>query len=327
MPNASRVATNDPTLGIIFITVAMTCITVNDMMIKLLSGNYPLHQMVFFRSIIGITVSLALVQMEGGWHILRTDRPWLHLVRGLLLVVANLTFFAALAVLPLGDATALFFVAPLFITLLSIPILREKVGMRRISAVLVGFVGVIIIQQPWGTEEVSGSHRIVLLLPVIAAFTYAAFQILTRRLGVTAKASALAFYIHGTFIIVSVVFWIFASDGRYAQGVDDPSLQFLLRAWRWPDPGDGFLFIALGALSGIIGYSISQAYRSAQAATIAPFEYVAMPLAVFWGWVVWGDLPSFTVFCGITLIIGAGLYVFVREQIRGRGIVEPGPQR
>ena len=327
MPNASRVATNDPTLGIIFIIVAMTCITVNDMMIKLLSGNYPLHQMVFIRSIIGITVSLALVQMEGGWRILRTDRPWLHLVRGLLLVVANLTFFTSLAVIPLGDATALFFVAPLFITLLSILILREKVGMRRISAVLVGFAGVIIVQQPWADEEFGGTHRIVLLLPVIAAFTYAAFQILTRQLGVTAKASALAVYIQGTFIIVSVVFWIVAGDGRYAQGVDDPSLQFLLRAWRWPDPGDGYLFIALGALSGIIGYSISQAYRSAQAATIAPFEYVAMPLAVFWGWIVWGDLPSFTVFCGITLIISAGLYVFVRERIRGHGIVQPGPQR
>ena len=321
MPNASSVATNNPTLGITSIIVAMTCITINDMIIKLLSGDYALHQMVCFRSIIGITVSIGLVQMEGGWHILRTDRPWLHLIRGLLLVIANLTFFAALAVIPLGDATALFFVAPLFITLLSIPILGEKVGVRRLSAVLVGFAGVVTVLQPWSSEDLRVSNRVVLLLPLVAAFTYAASQLLTRRLGVTSKASALAVYIQATFIIVSLAFGAFAGDGRFAEGVDDPSLQFLLRAWRWPEPTDGYLFLALGLLSGIVGYSISQAYRSAQAATIAPFEYIAMPLAILWGWVIWGDLPSATVLFGIILILGAGLYVYIRERIRRPRIV------
>ena len=296
----------------------MTAITINDMLIKLLSGDYPLHQIVFLRSVIGIVFSLALVQLEGGFGILRTDKPLLHLLRGLLMVVANLSFFAALAVLPLADATALFFVAPLFITLLSIPILGEKVGIRRISAVLVGFAGVLVMQQPWASEGLGTGERIVLLLPVLAAFTYALCQIMARRLGATAKASAMAVYIQGTFILVSLGFWAVAGDGRYAVGVDNASLQFLLRAWRWPNEGDALLFLALGALSGVIGYSISQAYRLAQPATVAPFEYIAMPLAVLWGWLLWDYLPSAQILVGITLIMGAGLYVFLREKQRGR---------
>ncbi len=307
-----------PTWGIFFVVLGMTAITVNDMLIKLLSGDYPLHQMIFLRSVIGIVFSLALVQLEGGFNILRTDKPLLHLLRGLLLVVSNLSFFTALAVLPLADTTALFFVAPLFITLLSIPLLGERVGIRRISAVLVGFAGVLVMQQPWSSKGLDTGERLVLLLPVLAAFTYALCQIMARRLGATAKASALAVYIQGTFILISLGFWIIAGDGRYAEGTDNASLQFLLRPWRRPDVDDGLLFLALGVLSGVIGYSISQAYRLAQPATVAPFEYVAMPLAVLWGWLIWDYLPSAQILVGIILIMGAGLYVFLRERQRGR---------
>ncbi|MDP6255133.1 MAG: DMT family transporter, partial [Alphaproteobacteria bacterium] len=151
-----------------------------------------------------------------------------------------------------------------------------------------------------------------------AAFTYALCQIMSRRLGATAKASALAVYIQGTFILISLGFWIIAGDGRYAEGTDNASLQFLLRPWRRPDVDDGLLFLALGVLSGVIGYSISQAYRLAQPATVAPFEYVAMPLAVLWGWLIWDYLPSAQILVGIILIMGAGLYVFLRERQRGR---------
>ena len=307
-----------PTWGIFFVVLGMTAITVNDMLIKLLSGDYPLHQMIFLRSVIGIVFSLALVQLEGGFNILRTDKPLLHLLRGRLLVVSNLSFFTALAVLPLADTTALFFVAPLFITLLSIPLLGERVGIRRISAVLVGFAGVLVMQQPWSSKGLDTGERLVLLLPVLAAFTYALCQIMARRLGATAKASALAVYIQGTFILISLGFWIIAGDGRYAEGTDNASLQFLLRPWRRPDVDDGLLFLALGVLSGVIGYSISQAYRLAQPATVAPFEYVAMPLAVLWGWLIWDYLPSAQILVGIILIMGAGLYVFLRERQRGR---------
>src|SRR6056297_986197 len=97
-------AQNRPGLGIFFIVLGVLAISINDMLIKALSGGYPLHEMVFFRSSIGIVFSLMLVQLEGGWRILKTDTPWLHLLRGLLIVISNMTFFGALAMLPLADA-------------------------------------------------------------------------------------------------------------------------------------------------------------------------------------------------------------------------------
>jgi S-adenosylmethionine uptake transporter len=311
------------TAGIWFILAGMTAISMNDMLIKQLSGGYPLHQLVFTRSAIGLMLTLVLVQMEGGWTILKTTRPGLHLVRALMIVVSNMTFFSAIAVLPLAETTALFFAAPLFITLLSIPFLGEKVGPMRMSAVLIGFIGVLIMQRPWQSLDGSDANRLVLLLPVISALTYAVNQVMTRKLGITSKASALAVYIQVTFIIVSAGFFLVAGDGRFAVGAQNGALEFLLRAWVWPASGDWKFFLGLGVLSATVGYCLSQAYRLSDAATVAPFEYIGLPLAVFWGFMVFGEWPDLPIFIGILLIMGAGLFVFLRERALSKRITRP----
>jgi S-adenosylmethionine uptake transporter len=315
---------NNATIGILFVLAGVFFISINDMLIKQLSGGYPLHQMVFTRSIIGIMFSLIFVQMEGGWRILRTNQPGLHVLRGLLIVTSNMTFFVALAAIPLADATALFFAAPLFITLLSIPILGEKVGPLRLGAVIFGFLGVVIMQRPWEGVDTLGTSRLILLLPVVAALTYALNQLLTRKLGVKSKASALAVYIQGTFVVVSIGFYIIAGDGRFAEGSENSSVQFLLRAWIWPAQSDFWLFGFLGLASAVIGYALSQAYRMADAATVAPFEYIGLPLAVFWGWFIFSELPVWEVWMGIAMILASGVFVYIREAqkkstlVRGR---------
>lgn len=324
---ANNPARNNPTTAIAFILIGMICISFNDTMIKQLSGAYPLHEMVFVRSVIGILVSLLIVQFEGGFTILRTSTPFLHLLRGLLVVFANMSYFTALAVLPLADATALFFVAPLFITLLSIPLLGEQVGWRRISACLVGFAGVLVMVRPGGNIAEQVDTWLVLLLPVIAAMAYALMQIMTRRLGITSKPSAMAVYIQLTFITVAAGFGLVAGDGRFAEGLTDESLIFLLRAWEWPAEGDRWLFLALGVNSGAIGYSLSKAYASADAATVAPFEYVALPLAILWGWSLWGEVPGPSTLIGIALIVASGLYVFLRERVRNAPVAANRPYR
>ncbi len=317
MPDAPH---NRSAAAIAFILVGMAAISINDMLIKQLSGGYPLHQMVFIRSAIGLIFGLALVQFEGGWSVLKTNRPWLHILRGLMVVISNMCFFLALAVIPLADATALFFAAPLFITLLSIPVLGEKVGAARLSAVVIGFVGVVIMQRPWQSGEALGASRLVLMLPLLAALTYAVLQLMTRKLGATTRASALTVYIQGMFILVSLGFFVVAGDGRFAEGSSNGSVQFLLRAWVWPAPGDRALFIGLGLNSAVVGYCLSQAYRLSDAATVAPFEYVGLPLAVFWGWLIWSDFPPWEVWLGMALIVGSGLFVFLREQQKARRV-------
>lgn len=309
---------DNPSAGIALVVVAILAISVNDMLIKLLSGGYPLHQMVFTRSLIGIVFTLFLVQYEGGWRILRTARPGMHLLRCTMLVTANLTFFSALAVLPLAEATAIFFVSPLLITLLGIPVLGEKVGPLRLGAVVAGFAGVIVMTRPWQSADMREVSVTIYLLPLVAAFAYAVTQVLTRKLAPTSKASVLAAYLQALFILVSLGFWIVAGDGRYAEDLDSESMIFLLRAWVWPEGRDIYLFILLGLNAAIIGYTLAQAYRQADAAIVAPFEYLGLPLAVFWGWYVWGDLPDPVVTAGILLILGSGFFVYLRERQMAR---------
>ncbi|MCF3595680.1 DMT family transporter [Rhodobacteraceae bacterium LMO-12] len=311
-------AINRPAIGIAFILAGMVAISINDMLVKRLSGGYPLHEIVLIRSSVGLMFSLMLVQVEGGWHILKTRTPGLHALRGLVIVISNLTFFAALAVIPLADATALFFVAPLLITLLSIPILGEKVGPMRLGAVVVGFCGVILMMQPWASTAPGGVSRWIFSLPILAALTYALNQVLTRKLGVTSRASAMSVYIQVMFIFVSLLVWLVAGDGKYAAMTDNPSLIFLAREWVMPQGFDRWLFLGLGLNAAIIGYCLSQAYRMASAATVAPFEYVGLPLAIFWGWLIWAELPGPWVFAGIVLIVGSGLFVFLRERQKNR---------
>ena len=319
-PTMTTAPRSGPAAGIAFIVLGVLAISINDMLIKALSGGYPLHQIIFTRSAIGVVLSLALVRMEGGWSILRSRQPLLHGLRCALVVISNMSYFVALAALPLADATALFFVAPLFITLLSIPMLGEKVGPLRLGAVVVGFLGVLIMQKPWASGQELQATRLVLMLPVIAALTYALNQVLTRRLGATTKASAMAIYTQSTFILVSLGFFLVAGDGRFAAGSDNASLTFLLRAWAWPQPQDWGPLVGLGLNSAIVSYCLAQAYRLTDAAVIAPFEYAGLPLAVFWGWMLWAELPGPTVWVGMALIVASGLFVFLRERQTNRRV-------
>lgn len=317
MTNIPHVHDATPTRAIVLILIGMVSISINDMLIKLLSGDYPLHQMVFTRSVIALVMSFVFLWAEGGWSLLRTDRPVLHVIRAALIVTANMLYFAALAVMPLGVATALFFVAPLFITLLAIPILGEPVGRHRLTALLIGFAGVVVMMGP-GTDWAE-VPRGALLLPIAAAACYAGMQVMTRKLGAASAASAMAIYIQVAFIAISSVFYLSFGDGRFEDTVESESLRFLLRPWIWPAPADIWKFAVLGVASSIVAYCLSSAYRIGNAATVASYEYVALPLAIFFGWIVFGERPGAVMILGTALIAGAGLYVFAREK-RRRGV-------
>lgn len=303
---------HSPAVGIALMVLGMFLISVNDMLIKGVSGDYPLHQVVLFRSAIGIAFTLVFMKLEGGFHLLRVQQPRLHLLRALLVVIANSAFYAAIVVMPLATATAIYFVAPMFITLLSIPVLGEEVGLRRIAAVLVGFGGVVVTM--W--SQLSFGVGWLALLPVVAAAGYAGMSVLTRRLGGVATASTLAFYIQLAFVVVSLAFYLVAGDGSFVDETSPPSLYFLLRPWIWPHTQDLPALIGLGLVSAVVGYTLSQAYRMARASAVAPFEYVLLVFALIWGWLVFDEWPAPTVFAGAAIIIASGFYIFLREDRR-----------
>ncbi len=308
-------------LGILCILIGMVVLSLQDTVIKWISGRYPLHEIVLGRALVAIVLTALMAHFEGGLGLLKTKRPLLHMGRGMLLVVANMSYFLALAALPLAEAAAIFFVAPLFITVLSVPILGEKVGPWRWAAVVVGLGGVVVILRPG-----SGLLELAALLPLLAAFCYASMQMITRRLGVTDRASSMAFYIQLCFVLASGAIGLAVGDGRYATGAaGHPSTEFLLRAWSWPTLGDGLLIFSCGVMVAIGAYMLSQAYRIAEANLVAPFEYVALPMALLWGFVFWDHIPDALVWLGIALIMGSGLFIFYRETRQGRLVATEHP--
>lgn len=306
-------------LGGLSASFAIIFFSINDTVIKFLSGGYALHEVVLIRSLIGLLVILAIIApITDGWSIFKTKRLPMHILRGFCVVMANMLFFLGLAAMPLADAVAVFFVSPLIITLFSILFLGESVGPRRWIAIFVGLAGVLLVVRP-GTS----TFQLASLLPIAAAVAYALIHIIARRIGTTESAATMALYIQITFIVVCVLIGLFIGGGRFADQ-SHPSLVFLFRAWTWPLPGDWIYFVVLGVGVALGGYFISQAYRVAEAGFVAPFEYIAMPLAVLWGYLVFDELPDGLTWIGIALIVGSGLFTVWRE--RRVGSEHPSPK-
>lgn len=305
-------ARNPALTGILFAAGGTVIFSVNDMAVKFLSGGYALHQVILIRAFIAMAFILAFIAVSGtGFRQLVTRRPRTHLLRVAIVMVSNVTFFLGLAAMPIAEAIAVAFVSPIAVTLLSVVTLRETVGPRRWAAVILGLVGVIIMLRPG-----VGVIQPAALLVLVSAVLYAAGNLLSRQMGGTESATTLGFYVQAGFILVSAAMGLWAGDGHLAS--DDPLWAFLFRPWIWPPVGDWPVFLATGLAVGIGGMMVTQAYRTAEAGLVAPFEYVAMPAAIFWGALVFGTLPDLTAWAGIALICGSGLYTLWRETIRRR---------
>ncbi len=306
-------------LGALCAAISVIFFSINDVAIKFLSGGYALHQVVLIRSVIGLILIMVLIApLTDGWAIARTKRLKMHMLRGLCVVFANMTFFLGLAAMELADAVAIFFISPLVITVFSVIFLGETVGARRWAAIAVGFVGVLIMMRP-GTD----AFQLASLLPLAAAFCYAGIHVITRRIGGTESAATMAFYIQIMFIIVCLAMGLAVGDGRFGDQ-SDPSLAFLLRAWDWPLPADYPVFLIIGTGIAIGGYLISQAYRVTEASFVAPFEYLALPMSVVWGMLFFDEYPVALDYIGMALILGAGLFTIWRgAQTKSPGLQRP----
>jgi len=303
-----QVSTDNARLSIACALGASLAFSVNDVAVRSFSASLPLHEVVLFRSIIGLIFTLAV--FAGGRNllgVLRTQNLRLQIIRGLFVVVSNFTFFAGLAVLELAEASAIFFVAPLLITAFSAIFLREYVGMRRWLALVVGMLGVLLIIKP-GTV----AFHWALLLPILAATAYAGMHTLTRKIGQRDSALTMSVYIQLTFIVVSATMGLIFGDGRFGENAG-PITAFVFRAWVMPGALDMLVLFIAGICSATGGYLITQAYRSSAAGLVAPFEYSALILAAFWGFALWGEVPGWVSILGIVLIMGSGIFLAFRE--------------
>lgn len=305
-------------IGALWALLASLTFSVNDMLIKFLSDGYALHQIVFTRSLTGVLLlMIVIVPLTGGYGALRTQKLGLHLIRALFVVAANLFFYMALADLPLAIVVAIFFIAPFLITIFSVVFLGEAVGKWRWLAVVVGLIGVLLIVRP-GTE----AFTLTTILPALAALCYAAFHILTRKIGQTETLISLTFYVPLVFLAVTTVIGLTLGQGGFAGG-GHPSVEFLLRAWQWPSWADLSIMVFIGVGVTVGGAAISQAYRVAEAALVAPFEYTGLIYATAFGYLLFAEWPDSYEWAGMSLVLISGLVTVWRERVNARPRVAP----
>ena len=248
---------------------AILLFTVMDTLAKTLSARYPVSQVIWARYFFQLGWMLLLIPRIGVTGLVRTTRLGMNIARGLLLAVSTICMITAISMIPLADAYTITFIAPLLVTVFSIPLLGERVGWRRWSAVLAGFVGVLIVIRPG-----LGTPGWALMLPLLTAVNFALYQILTRKVSAIAGETSIAMLFH--------VAWV-------GSAIMTAYLPFV---WQPVALFDWLPMVAMGALGGLGHLILIRALMVAPASLLAPFIYTQIVWALILGYLVFGDLPD-----------------------------------
>lgn len=279
------------TQGIVLMCVGVACLSTNDAIAKTLTDRYSPLQILFMRNVIALPFTIVIALIMEDATALRSHRPLAHLVRGALWVCATMMFFTSFMYLGLAEATALIFVAPFFITLMSALFLGEEVGWRRWLAVLIGFAGVLMIIRPGGS-----AFQMISLLPVATAFVYALLMLSARWVDPRESVWTLLVYLTGAGTLLSALIVPFVWVPLQAQ--------------------DLWLFVGI-AIFGSAGMTMmTQAFRLAPAVLVAPLDYTGLLWATLFGWLIWRESLDAMTMAGAALIIASGVVTVLREQRR-----------
>lgn len=279
-----------PFKGIALILGAMFILPFLDVCAKFLGQQgVPVMQTVWARMAFSAVLTLPFAMRETTVSGLWPDRPVFHLIRGSLIAAATFCFFAALNYLPIADTLAIFFVQPILVVILSAVVLHEHVGPRRWFAVLVGFIGVLVIIRPGFKEFNSG-----VLLALGAGLCFASYIIMTRK--VSGQASAMMTTFHSSLMATLVL------------------TALLPFVWRHVTLDQWLLLGLLGLIAVVGHYMMTRAFDSAEASLLAPFAYAEMVMAIVCGWWFFGDLPDFWTYVGVGILMACALYISWRER-------------
>ncbi len=288
--------------GILYLCFGVFIFSLQDAIIKQVSGGYALTEVVFLRSCIGLPILLVLVHREVGWRSLLSSSHLLALaLRALIMLGAYTAYYMAFPALPLADAVALYFTVPLFVTALAAPVLGEHIGWKVWAAVVLGFAGVLVMLQP-GT----GLFEPAALLSLVSAALYGTAMLMARKMGNRLPTSVMAFYQNGFFLLGAAL----AAGALHLAGIEHathPSVAFLVRPWVLPTWSDGLLIGICGVVAATGTMFLTAAYRVARSSTVTPFEYTGILWAPLWGYLFFAEVPRFTTFVGAAIILVAGL--------------------
>lgn len=276
-------------LGSIHMMIGLFLFAIMEVLIKWKVADYPVHQLVFFRASFGLIPCLVMVWQAGGIETLKTRRPGEHFLRGLVGLGAMWLVFRAYETMKLADVSAILFAAPLFLTALAGPALGESVGLRRWGAVLVGFVGVLLIVKPGSTALQPAAVGVL-----AGALLFAVAMILMRRLGTTESPGAITFF-----------FSVFAMTAGM--------VMIAMFGWVTPTPRDFIVLAMIGLIGGTAQLFVTQSLRLGEAAVVSPLRYSSILWVVTFGYIFWGELPDMMVLAGLIIVICSGLYILHRE--------------
>jgi drug/metabolite transporter (DMT)-like permease len=289
----SQSSTDNPSLGVLLMSLAAFLWVLHDAISKWLMQDYSIYQVLLLRTVFSLLPILIVLRREGGTARLRHARVWVCLGRGCLAVACFSLFLAALPLMPLTDIFAIVMSAPLLISALSALLLKESVTLRRWVAILIGFSAVLVMVRPGGDVTSPGA-----LLVVASVVVYSFAMILTRRLGSTESAGAMTFYSALVFLAVGLI----AAP----------------LSWIPLTPIALLLMAATGLLAGSAQYCLTEAFRIAPPSLVAPFEYTSLPWAMLFGFLVWGDVPTTLVLVSAAVVIASGIYVLHDEKATQR---------
>ena len=291
-PHAAKV--ENRTAGIIWMLATMACFITLDSTMKYTLGFYPLLEVNWARFFFA-TVFAAMIAGRNLPTILKTAQLQWQFIRSLFLAITTGVFNAGIMGVPLPTGTVIMFMTPIIVTMMSSLLLGEHVGWRRWSSIAIGFLGALIVTA--GNEWAGNTSSFSVGLLLIAAFTNATYQVVTRQLRTDNPLTTL-FYSAALGALLTTLILPFSN-------------------WQWPTMGGWALFVGAG-LAGCVGHlCLIKAYSYAPAPVIAPFAYSSLIWATLSGFVIWGDLPGGSTLLGAALIIGSGLYIYLRERKLG----------
>ena len=308
-------------LAILCIIAGMTVFSVQDTIVRILSSEISILQIMFFRSIVGLSLLFIFLKIRKIPIIFSSQYPVLTIIRSSLFMFAFLFYYIGLAYLPYAVATALFFTTPFFITILSKIFLKEKIGFIRLLTIVFGFLGVVIIANP-----TFDSFNIFMIFPILCAFGYSASMIIIKVTSEKDSVYSQTFHVYlATLIFAPLVTYLGSSFEIYSG--DNLILDFVFRSWELNLSVQYFLIFVVGVCVVAGFLLIFNAYRIGKPFIVAPFEYTILLWSIFYGWLIWDEKVTLQSWIGMGMIVAAGIYLFYRERVNEQQIAMDQPLR
>ena len=307
--------------GILFILLGMILFSIQDALIKFIYQDAALYELYFGRTFVALILLVGYLKLSKQEIILKTHYPFLTILRVICFFFGFSFFYISLTYMSLAMANALFFSSPFFVSILATIFLKEKVGIRRWSAIFIGFIGVYLVLNPDFTN-----FNYMNLAPVACALCYSISMTITKITSDKDNVYTQMLHLYFGAVLISILFFIFTGEGQF-NNFSDPALQFIFRKW-FTNPSYAWPFImVMGFIGAFAFYFILNAYSIASPSVVSLYEYSLIIWSILTGYILFNNIPTTRTFVGVSIIISAGIYIYFREKVKDQMIVTDTPNR